>query len=95
MVTGESSGVTARVKDYRKGASSIPNVPAETILKVALNTGKFASGEVIVGSTSSARYYVKSHNLESYDNQFDSNEDIELEADLILDFTESNPFGDY
>ncbi len=95
MVTGESSGVTARVKDYRKGVSTVPNVPAETILKVALNTGKFASGEVIVGSTSSARYYVKSHNLESYDNQFDSNEDIELEADLILDFTESNPFGDY
>jgi hypothetical protein len=33
--------------------------------------------------------------LESYDNPYDVNEEIETEADSILDFSESNPFGEY
>ena len=64
-------------------------------MRVALNTGKFGLGEVIVGSISSARYVVKSYDTESYDNPYDVNEEIETEADNILDFTESNPFGNY
>ena len=35
------------------------------------------------------------HDLESYDNPYDTNEEIEFEADDILDFTETNPFGTY
>ena len=95
LITGQTSGTQARLKDFRTIISSFPGVPPELRVKVALNTGKFSPGEVIVGSSSSARYYVKSYETDSYDNQYDTNEEIELEADSILDFTESNPFGDY
>ena len=32
---------------------------------------------------------------DSFDDPYDTNEEIEFEADNILDFTESNPFGDF
>jgi len=64
-------------------------------LTVSLNTGEFGSDEVVVGSISSARYVVQNYNNESYENPYDSNEEFELEADDILDFSESNPFGNY
>jgi hypothetical protein len=94
-VVGQLSGTTARVRDFRTTVSPIPGILPITNLRVSLNTGKFSAGEVIVGSISSARYVVQSHDLESYDNPYDVNEEIEIEADTILDFTESNPFGEY
>ena len=60
-----------------------------------LNTGTFSPGEVVVGSISGALYTVQNYDRDSYDDPYDSNEEIEFEADSILDFTESNPFGDY
>jgi len=95
IVTGQLSGTTARVRDFRTSYSPILGVLPVTTMRVSLNTGKFSAGEIIVGSISSARYVIKSHDLESYDNPYDVNEEIETEADNILDFTESNPFGDY
>ena len=95
LVTGESSGVTGRVRDFRTVISVTPGVAPVTSLRVSLNTGKFYTGETIVGSISSARYVVQNYDDESYDNPYDVNEEIELEADSILDFTESNPFGSY
>ena len=95
LVTGESSGVTGRVRDFRTVISVTPGVDPVTSLRVSLNTGKFSTGEVIVGSISSARYVVRNYDDESYDNPYDVNEEIETEADNILDFTESNPFGNY
>lgn len=93
-ITGQTSGITALVKDFRKDLdASVFDPPI--YLRVALNTGTFNVGEVIVGSASSAKYVVKEHDLDSYDNQYEVNDEIELEADNILDFTESNPFGDY
>ena len=93
-ITGQTTGVTAVVRDFRRDfATSTIDPPIN--LRVALNTGKFGIGEVIVGSISSARYVVKSYNTESYDNPYDVNEEIETEADNIIDFTESNPFGSY
>ena len=106
-VTGQSSGVTARVRDFRTTTSPFPGTPPatdicrapakriSTDLRVSLNTGEFYTGEVIVGSISSARYVVNNYDTESYDNPYDTNEEIETEADDILDFTESNPFGSY
>ncbi len=85
-VTGETSGTTAVVRNF---------VPDSKILTVSLNTGEFGSDEVVVGSISSARYVVQNYNNESYENPYDSNEEFELEADDILDFSESNPFGNY
>ena len=93
-ITGQTTGVTAVVRDFRRDfATSTIDPPIN--LRVALNTGKFGLGEVIVGSISSARYVVKSYDTESYDNPYDVNEEIETEADNIIDFTESNPFGSY
>ena len=94
-IVGQSSGRTARVRDFRTTVSPFPGNPPVTNVRVSLNTGKFGVGEVIVGSISSARYVVSQYDDESYDNPYDVNEEIETEADGILDFTESNPFGNY
>ena len=94
-VTGETSGTTAVVRDFGIVKSTISGVPDSTILRVSLNTGEFSPDEVVVGSISSARYVVQNYDNESYDDTYDSNEEFELEADNILDFSESNPFGDY
>jgi hypothetical protein len=88
VITGESSGTTAVVKDFT-------NTSLLTSLSLSINTGKFSDGEVIVGSSSSARYTVLNYDTDSYKNTYDSNEDIEFEADNIIDFSESNPFGSY
>lgn len=93
-ITGESSGVTAKIRDFRTD-TSVSTINPTVNLRVSLNTGKFSPGETVVGTISSARYTVLSHDTESYDNPYDTNEEIELEADNILDFTESNPFGSY
>lgn len=94
-ITGESSGVTAKIRDFRTVTSTTPGVLPVTNIRVSLNTGKFSPGETVVGTISSARYTVLSYDTESYDNPYDTNEEIELEADDILDFSESNPFGNY
>ena len=94
MVTGETSGTTAYVRDYKR-RTDISQFDPPIELRVALNTGKFTPGETIVGGISSARFTLESHDLDSFDDPYDTNEEIEFEADNILDFTESNPFGDY
>jgi len=93
-ITGQTTGVTAVIRDFRRDFDT-STIDPPINLRVALNTGKFGLGEVVVGSISSARYIVKSYDTESYDNPYDVNEEIETEADNILDFTESNPFGNY
>lgn len=94
VVTGSVSGTQARVKNFtRKREISEINPPIE--LQVSINTGKFYPGEILVGSISSSRYIVQSYDTNSYENDYDSNEEIENEADSILDFSESNPFGEY
>ena len=84
IVTGQNSGTTGRVKNW-----DIDTM----VLRVGNENGVFTRGETIVGSASSAKYSIKSvpegENLDKYD----QNTDIETEADLILDFSESNPFG--
>ena len=77
-------------KDTDENAGDPP-----TTLQVALNTGKFYDGEIVVGSISTATYLVKNHDLDAFDQTWETNEDIETEADSLLDFSESNPFGDY
>lgn len=94
-VTGETSGTTAVVRDFVTIESGSSGVPDKKLLRVSLNTGEFGSDEVVVGSISGARYVVQNYDNESYDNPYDSNEEFELEADDILDFSESNPFGNY
>jgi hypothetical protein len=86
IVTGSQSGVTARVKSW----NSITNV-----LQVSNLTGDFILGENIVGTASSASHYLRSVNIlvSRTDDGYAANDEIEEEADKIIDFTETNPFG--
>jgi hypothetical protein len=90
IIIGSTSGIKARVKDWDKDTMT---------LKVSYvddaSSGGFYPGEIIVGSASSAIYSVKEY--QSFDNidKYSQNKQIEEEADLIIDFTESNPFGNY
>jgi len=90
-VTGSLSGVTAEVKSWNN-----PGQDIDKILRVSLNSGTFSEGENIVGSASSAIYTLKSLDSDtSTSDEYSDNDDFEFEADKILDFTESNPFGTY
>jgi len=87
-VVGSQSGTEARVKSW--------NEP-ERKLEVSINTGNFRPGEFITGTASSARYQVFSYDNDLSDqaagSEFFMNDEFEVEADKLLDFTESNPFG--
>jgi hypothetical protein len=90
IVTGSRSGTTARVKSWDFDTK---------VLKVSFvnnvsSTG-FFDGETITGSISNAQYSVNFYDKwDSYD-KYGDNLQIQTEADLILDFSESNPFGSY
>ncbi len=83
IVKGVSTGTSAYVASWNT---------ADNILKVAIPSGDFAVGEVIVGAAASYR-------ILSVDTQFDigfaGNDEIETEADTIIDFSERNPFGEF
>ena len=85
-VVGSRSGTIARVKSWDKDTN---------ILEISINNGQFFPGEFVVGSASSARYSIKEHNMTALYDKYQENDEIETEADLIIDFSESNPFGNY
>ena len=84
VVTGSQSGTTARVKSWNKPLNE---------LEVGTISGIFISGESIVGSESGAEYKIRIINTDDLDDSYADNDEIEIEADGILDFSESNPFG--
>jgi len=84
IVTGSISGVTGRVRSW----NSVTN-----ILEVSNVTGEFKPGENIVGTASSASHYLKKIETLSLKDGFTNNDEIEEEADKIIDFSERNPFG--
>jgi len=86
VVTGSISGAKASVKSWDKDTS---------ILQIGITSGEFLPGETIVGSASSSRYTLKKYNVSPSSDKYEQNDEIEAEADLIIDFSESNPFGNY
>ena len=85
VVTGSNSGTKGRVKNWDLD---------DLVLKVSDPNGVFFAGEKIVGTDSLASYTIhkvptEGDNLDKYE----QNTFIETEADAIIDFTESNPFG--
>ena len=60
-------------------------------LEIYRADGDFVVGEQIVGAASSASYKLSSSSFP--ETGFMANEEIEGEADAIIDFTERNPFG--
>ena len=84
MVRGVSTGTSAYVKDWNYDTR---------ILKVSIINGNFALGETIVGAAASYKVLsVETDNI--YDN-YAENKTIQEEANTIIDFTESNPFGTF
>ena len=84
IVTGTQSGVTARVRSW----NSITNV-----LEVSIVNGEFIPGENIVGTASSASHYLRKVDSYAVKDGYTNNDEIEEEADGIIDFSEGNPFG--
>ena len=84
VVTGSISSTTAVVNSW----DSVTN-----ILKVSKISGNFVVGENIVGSESGASRKLRI--IDEYNNTdaYSQNEEIEEEADQIIDFSEGNPFG--
>ena len=90
-VTGSVSGTEGVVKDWDLDSKilKVSNVGIGTTTK------GFAPGETVTGSLSGSIYAVGSYNKDDIYDEYASNDEIEEEADLILDFTQSNPFGSY
>ena len=86
VVTGSVSNATARVKSW--------NVTTNT-LKLGTTNGTFVSGDIITGSTSSASYTVDFVESAEFADKYDKGDEIETEADAIIDFSEGNPFGTF
>jgi hypothetical protein len=84
IVTGSQSGVTARVKSWNSTTN---------ILQVSNLSGQFVIGENIVGSASSASHYLRLIDIFPARDGYSANDEIEEEADNIIDFNETNPFG--
>ena len=87
LVTGSSSGSTGRVASWDATTYQL-----ETIN----NSGDFAVGETITGSSSNAAYTLESFDtLDIGNTNYDQNRQIEDSGDDIIDWTETNPFGEY
>jgi len=91
VIQGMRSGAQARVKswDADTGILSISNVGIGTTI-----SGFFA-GEDIKGLTSGALFSVSVYDDENRTDKYNEGDIFESEADAILDFTESNPFGTF
>jgi hypothetical protein len=83
-IAGQTSGTTAIVKSWN-------SITKE--LNVSISTGSFIPGEQLIGQKSGASYMIRKESDYNTVDPYASNEEIENEADYILDFTESNPFG--
>jgi len=85
VVTQVSTGTSAYVANWDT---------ANNVLKVVAASGSFVIGETIVGAAASYRILSVGDDL-STDIPFAANDEIETEADEIIDFSERNPFGEF
>ena len=87
IVTGGSSNVTSEVKTWNSATRQ---------LVVYNRSGIYAIPETLTGNTSGAAWTSATYNtLNNMNSETDQNFTLETQADAILDFTESNPFGDF
>ena len=90
IVQGMRSGTQARVKSWDKdtGILQVGNVGIGT------TTTGFFPGEDIKGLTSEALFSVANFDDDTKD-KYNEGDIFESEADLLIDFSESNPFGSF
>jgi hypothetical protein len=101
VVRGQTSGTEGRVKSW----DSDTKVLKVSLVGIGTTVSGFIPGEVIVGTSSTvsaattsngyAVYTVKSYDGRDIYDKYDQNDEIEEEADTFLDFSQSNPFGNY
>jgi hypothetical protein len=83
-ITGGTSGATARIRTW----DAVTNE-----LEIYNITGTFRAGETITGSSSGASHLIRVIDDTNFDDGYGENDEFELQADAILDFSENNPFG--
>jgi hypothetical protein len=86
IVVGSATSARGRVKSWDANTNK---------LEISVLNGSFARGEILVGTISSARYSINTHDQEDVYDKYSQNDEIEEAADLVVDFSESNPFGVY
>lgn len=91
IVTGSLSNTQARVKSWDKDT----NVLKVSFVSIGSSISGFYPGETIVGSSSSASYAVSTFDQWDLYDKYGENKMIEDEADQVIDFSQSNPFGNY
>ena len=84
FVTGSVSNSTAKVRNWNATTGQ---------LEVYDIDGTFVNGDFIVGAASSASYKIKTINDDNIRDNFADNNTIQTEANQLIDFTETNPFG--
>jgi len=93
IIIGSISGTSARVKSW----NSVSNY-----LEISNVNGDFIIGEILTGQESGASYVVSEDTLSNISDPIDelnkgekyaNNDEIQIEANKILDFSEKNPFG--
>jgi len=84
LVIGSSSNTKGRVKTW--------NIKTNT-LELSNITGTFGLGELLVGQISGAEYKLANININNTNDPYAQNQDIQVEANNIIDFSEKNPFG--
>lgn len=87
IVTGQTSGTTGKVIKW-----SNPN----KILHLIDVTGEFLVNEILIGQSSSTSRSINTFKTLDMDLlNYAKNKSIEDEGNLIIDFSENNPFGEY
>jgi hypothetical protein len=84
VVTGGTSGATARVRTWNSTSNEI---------EISNVEGTFAREETLTGATSGASRVIRLIDLTNFDDGYGDNDEFETAADDILDFSEGNPFG--
>lgn len=86
-VIGQTSGTTGKVIKWTNSSK---------ILQLIDVTGEFLVNESLIGQTSSTSRTINTFKTLDMDLlNYDENKSIEDDGDLIIDFSETNPFGEY
>jgi hypothetical protein len=91
VIIGERSKTEARVKAWDNDT----NILKVSNVSIGSTQLGFFPGEIIKGKESGAEYPLQSFNQDDIYNEYTENDIFESEADDILDFSESNPFGTF
>lgn len=84
VIVGSISSTTARVRSWNSTTNQ---------LEISNISGEFLISENIVGSDSGASHALRTIDEYPVNDGYTDNKNIETEADLIIDFSEKNPFG--